>query len=255
MEPAMDEKGKALKGSKRKFSITGQFAPRLVEMLESPAYRVLSLSAHRILSRLEIELGSHAGKDNGRLPATFDQFAEYGISRRLVAPALREVVALGFVKVSERGRAGNAEWRRPSLYRLTYRHTDSTQPTDDWRKIETLEEAEIVAATARDSAQKKTKSQDHKKPQGLGLKVNRSQPVLGAESDTTSLGAESGPTSISRGHRAAGDTARQPASKSGQASGATRRAAVRDLLSTSLHSMPLDSLGDQAFPSKRVARQ
>ena len=47
-------------------SIPGQFAPRLIEMLESPAYCVLSLSARRVLDRLEIELGHHGGKDNGR---------------------------------------------------------------------------------------------------------------------------------------------------------------------------------------------
>ena len=35
--------------------ISGPFAPRLIEMMNSPAYRVLSLAAHRILSRLEIE--------------------------------------------------------------------------------------------------------------------------------------------------------------------------------------------------------
>jgi hypothetical protein len=34
--------------------IRGQFAPRRIEMLESPADRVLSLSGHRVLARLEI---------------------------------------------------------------------------------------------------------------------------------------------------------------------------------------------------------
>jgi hypothetical protein len=50
--------------------IAGQFAPRLIEMLESPAYRVLSGPAHRILSRLEIEHGHHGGHENGRLPVS-----------------------------------------------------------------------------------------------------------------------------------------------------------------------------------------
>jgi hypothetical protein len=45
---------------KRRNRINGQWSPRLIEMLESPAYRVLSLSAHRVISRIEIELGSHA---------------------------------------------------------------------------------------------------------------------------------------------------------------------------------------------------
>src|SRR5689334_17678696 len=128
-----EEKGRARRG--KRTQIGGQFAWRLIEMLRSPAYRALSLSGHRILARLEIELAQHGGDDNGKLPTTFDQFAEYGISRRLVAPAIREVVALGFIEVTERGRAGNAEWRRPSVYRLTYRPTRIAEATDDWRKI------------------------------------------------------------------------------------------------------------------------
>ena len=47
-------------------SIPGQFAGRLIEMLEAPAYRVLSLSARRVLDRVEIELGHHGGNDNGQ---------------------------------------------------------------------------------------------------------------------------------------------------------------------------------------------
>jgi hypothetical protein len=188
----MASPGKARKG--RRTQIAGQFSWRLIEMLESPAYRALSLSAHRILARLEIELAKHGGNDNGKLPCTFDDFAAYGLSRRLVAPALREVEALGFVAVAERGRAGNAEWRRASVYRLTYRPTKTTESTDEWRKIASVAAAEQIAEAAR-----KTKSQYHKKPQGLGLKVNRSRPVLGAESGTTGHSVESDPLSISRG--------------------------------------------------------
>jgi hypothetical protein len=51
----------------RKNRISGQWSPRPIGMLESPAYRALSLSAHRIMSRIEIELARHGGKDNGRL--------------------------------------------------------------------------------------------------------------------------------------------------------------------------------------------
>jgi hypothetical protein len=37
---------------KRRNKISGQWSPRLVEMLRSPAYRALSLSEHRVLSAL-----------------------------------------------------------------------------------------------------------------------------------------------------------------------------------------------------------
>lgn len=53
---------------RKRNSIDGQFQPRLIEMLESPASRVLSLSAHRVLDRIAIELGHHGGNDNGKLP-------------------------------------------------------------------------------------------------------------------------------------------------------------------------------------------
>ena len=57
----------------------------------------------------------------GRLPVTYEDFERYGIDRHSIAPAIREAVALGFLEVTERGRAGNAEWRRPNYFRLTYK--------------------------------------------------------------------------------------------------------------------------------------
>src|SRR5215207_1251987 len=90
-------------GERRARKIDGQFVPRIIAMMESPAYRVLSLSAHRTLSRIEIELGHHGGHENGSLPVTYDQFVEYGIHRHAIGPALRELVALGFIEITEPG--------------------------------------------------------------------------------------------------------------------------------------------------------
>jgi hypothetical protein len=137
---------------KERGSINGAFAWRLVEMLGSPAYRVLSLSAHRAMARLEIELAQHGGKpeENGKLPCTFDHFAEFGLHRHAIAPAIRELVAMGFVEITQRGSAGNAGFRQPTLYRLTYRHWGSHQETtDEWRRIKTIEEAGAIAERAR----------------------------------------------------------------------------------------------------------
>ena len=97
-------------------------------MLESPPYRQLSLSARRVLDRLEIELAHHGGMDNGRLPVTFDDFQRYGIDRHAIAPAIRELVALGFIEITEHGRAGNADWRSPNRFRITYKHTKDAGP-------------------------------------------------------------------------------------------------------------------------------
>jgi len=137
---------------KRRNQISGQWSARLIEMLESPAYRVLSRSAHQVISRIEIELGHHGGNDNGRLPVTTDDFVAYGMHRTSVAPAIREAEALGFIRVTQRGRGGNAEHRSPNLFFLTYAHGRDSRaqpPTHDWRRIEAIDEAEQIAREAR----------------------------------------------------------------------------------------------------------
>jgi hypothetical protein len=53
---------------RKRNQIDGQFNARLIEMMESPAYRALSLSAHRVLDRISIELAHHGGNDNGKCP-------------------------------------------------------------------------------------------------------------------------------------------------------------------------------------------
>jgi len=137
---------------KRRNSINDQWSPRRREMLESPAYRVLSQSAHRVISRLELELCYHGGNDNGKLPVTFDDFVEYGIDRASVAPALREGEALGFFRITDRGRGGNREYRAPNKFYLTFafgRESRAKPPTDDWRKIKSIEDAKAIACVAR----------------------------------------------------------------------------------------------------------
>jgi hypothetical protein len=136
---------------KRRNAISGQFAARPIAMLESPAYRALSLSAHMVISRIEIELAQHGGNDNGQLPVTVDQFVEYGMHRSSVAPAIREAEALGFIRV-ERGRGGNADYRRPNKFYLTYsnwRGSKAEPPSHDWKRIKSLDEAKRIAREAR----------------------------------------------------------------------------------------------------------
>src|SRR5947209_5191059 len=134
---------------KRKNQINEQFAVRVISMLESPAYQVLSLSAHKVISRIEIELAHHGGNDNGKLPVTYQDFLEYGISRESIPPAIREATELGFIKITRHGRGGNAEYREPTLFLLTFAYARGGRqapPTHDWRKIKTLDEAEQIAA-------------------------------------------------------------------------------------------------------------
>src|ERR1700682_4171871 len=149
----------------RRNRISGQFAAQLVEMLESPAYRVLSLSAHRVLDRIQIEFAHHGGTENGRLPVTYDQFCEYGLHRHAIGPAIRELVALGFIEMTERGRHGNGEFRTPNKFRLTFRPTSKAAETNEWREFETMEAAEFLAqAASKTPAERSQRSARSKTP-------------------------------------------------------------------------------------------
>jgi hypothetical protein len=168
---------------KRPQSIGGQFAPRLIEMLESPAYRALSLSARRVLARIEIELAQHGGKDNGSLPVTYDDFEHYGIDRNQIAPAIREASALKFIVIKP-GRAGNAEFRAPNLFGLTYRHTAREEPSHDWRRITTVEQAAKLARQARTPVHRKK----FRTPVGVSSKPSRENPDRNHSPETPTTG-------------------------------------------------------------------
>jgi hypothetical protein len=141
---------------RKRNQIDGQFNARLIEMMESPAYRVLSLSARRVLDRIMVELAHHGGNDNGKLPVTYEHFVEYGIDRHAVAPAIRELEALGFIEVTQRGRPSAGEFRLPNLFRLTCVNCKSTpHPTHEWRRVPDVKAAELLARAARRSKAKK----------------------------------------------------------------------------------------------------
>jgi hypothetical protein len=106
---------------------------------------------------VEVELGHHGGADNGRLPVTFENFVDYGMDRHMIARAIRECVALGFLRITQAGRAGNAEFRQPNMFRLTYIHAGAEPPTHEWRKIETMQEARRLAKAAREAHSKPCK--------------------------------------------------------------------------------------------------
>jgi hypothetical protein len=129
----------------------GSFIARPLAMLESPAFQVLSSVEHRLLARLEIEYLRHAGKENGQLVVTYDQFEERGIKRDDIAPGLRALRELGFVEITQYGRGG--PFKTPNRYRLTYQNMVGNgvyaEATNEWRLIKTLDEAKTIAKTAR----------------------------------------------------------------------------------------------------------
>jgi hypothetical protein len=143
--------------NKRRNAISGQFVARLTEMQQSPAFRILSLSALRALARLEIELAHHAGTNNGKLAVTFKDFEKYGIRRHSIGPALDELDALGFATITQRGKkAVTAEYRRPTLFLLTTRpELEGVGPERcRWRRFKTIEAAETARAARRKRPEK-----------------------------------------------------------------------------------------------------
>jgi hypothetical protein len=82
-----------------------------------------------------------------------------GTDRHAIAPAIRELEALGFLEVTEHGRAGNAEFRPPNGFRRTFRPTEAGDAADEWRRIETVEKATAIAKAALKSARTAVKKE------------------------------------------------------------------------------------------------
>jgi len=174
-------------------------------MLESPAWRTLSLSARRVLDRIEIEHMNHGAAENGRLPVTYDDFMEFGIERHAINPAIRECEALGFIEITQRGRAGNADFRQPNVFRLTYlhRYQIGEAATHEWRRIETMEEAEMLARIARNPRAKKQNPSAGKPTKPSAGKPTTNPRFHSGETHTTAIVGKPTLLSISPGSGAA----------------------------------------------------
>jgi hypothetical protein len=107
------------------------FIKRRRSLNESAAMAALTLAAHRVLLRLEIELLKHGGKNNGALIVTYNDLVAFGMDRSTIARAIRLLVNVGLVEVTDRGWRA-AEHGRPAKYRLTYLPAYGKPPTDEW---------------------------------------------------------------------------------------------------------------------------
>jgi hypothetical protein len=137
-----------------------QYVKRPIAMVRSPAFQVMSLTGHRILACVESEHCRHGGKDNGKLPVPHRCFQRFGIHHHAIGPGIREVVALGFHRITQHGVAGNGEFRKSTVLRITYLPAYGKDPTNEWADITTVKEAETVAAKARAAIPERYKSQN-----------------------------------------------------------------------------------------------
>lgn len=129
----------------------GPFVWVTKEMLESPAWAALSGSGLKALFRIALEHIGHGGTLNGELPVTHRNLRDAGISAGNVLPTIAEIEALGFVRRTSAGRTTWGEDKgAPSTYRLTWiGDCHNAAPTNDWRKLKTVEAANLAAMEAR----------------------------------------------------------------------------------------------------------
>jgi len=136
-------------GKKQGKLVQEKFSLLSIRMLASRARWVLGVTERRILDFLEVELQKHDRKNNGDLVLTYEQLVDLGMDRASIAPALRVLERLGFIRI-QHGRGGNADHHEPNKIFLTYVYTTRANlPTHDWKKFETKEDAEQAAKEAR----------------------------------------------------------------------------------------------------------
>ncbi len=130
------------------------------EMLESPAWIALTSPARRVIDRIAIEHMSHAGTMNGELTVTYDDFENFGISRKAIKTALDTAEALGFIHVTFHGSPSHGSAKRPSQYALSWLPmNDGSDPTNRWKAIKSKEQAaDIIDAVRHKKRQKANRS-------------------------------------------------------------------------------------------------
>ncbi|KQM34578.1 hypothetical protein ASF03_21250 [Rhizobium sp. Leaf68] len=111
------------------------------ELLESAAYRSLSVNGRKALDRLIIEHISHGRAENGKLIVTHDQLYEYGVTFGSIADALEELAYKKLIKMVK-GRAGNGT-AHPTVFTLTFDGTyEGAAATNEWKRF-TMAEARL----------------------------------------------------------------------------------------------------------------
>jgi hypothetical protein len=143
--------------SGRRNRIAGDWSALLAEVLESPPWRVLSRSARLVIDRVRLELCLHGGNASTQLCVTYDDFEKYGVHRHSIKSGIREAIALGFLCVTRQGRGGNAAYRLPTHYRLTFMNANDATPTHEWRQFRTMAAAKAAARAARSEARRNRK--------------------------------------------------------------------------------------------------
>ena len=102
----------------------------------------------------------HGGLGNGELFVSYKQFMEAGISKRRISPMLELGVQLGFIEIVRPKDAWRGDVKAPNSYRLTYLPTKNSKPTDEWKKIQSIEQAEKIVDQFTEKKNQSEKRED-----------------------------------------------------------------------------------------------
>lgn len=171
-------------------AIAESFIAHTKEMRESWPWRLLPDNARRVLDRLEVEHMRNGGAENGKLVCTYSQFEEWGLRRQSIALAIRQAVALRFLEIPRKGFRTSAEFRAPSLYRLTYVHSSDAKllggPTHDWRRFKHERDA-------REALERAASKADEARAEWRAAKERRARTRVSGCANATKQGAKSPP--------------------------------------------------------------
>lgn len=91
-------------------------------MMGSTTFRALGINARRVLDFLMYEHAAHGGQENGNLVAPYDQLEKWGVTKRDIATAIRELIVTGFIVKTFQGM--RTEGGSPSRFELTWLSTE-----------------------------------------------------------------------------------------------------------------------------------
>lgn len=104
------------------------------EMLESDAWRALSLAEHRVIERVMVEHILHGLKENGNLAVTYADFVKFGSRRDTLPAGIRGAVDKGLLVITEKGKRSSGPDRWPTRYALGWLpFKDASSPRNAWK--------------------------------------------------------------------------------------------------------------------------
>ena len=123
------------------------------ELLNSVAWRSMSVNCHKLIDRLLLEHCNNAGQENGSLICTYNHFQEYGLTRNMIRFAIEEAGFLGLVK-HQRGERVFAK-NQPNSYRLTFYGTKHAKDTTNEWKLVTTERVKAYRKKKKEAKEKR----------------------------------------------------------------------------------------------------